>query len=352
VSDLNNFEQIKNSLPEWIRVEGEAGDVVFSSRVRLARNLKGIPFPNQATEEQLEQVNREIGRVLEKKSDLGPIAISKVAQMPPVDRMVLIEEHLCSPQFIEEPQQRALAVNGDKSISLMINEEDHLRIQTITPGFSIENAMELANRVDDYLESGLDFCFDEQFGYLTSCPTNAGTGIRASVMVHLPALAMVDQVKRVLSALTHVGINIRGLYGEGTESFGDLYQISNQITMGRSEEELAGNLISISRQVVEQERAVREALAKDSRLQLEDRLCRSYGILTQARMLSAQEALKLFSDVKLGVELGIISGVDKIKLKELIFLSRAAILQNIIGRELAPTERDFYRAQLIREQLT
>jgi protein arginine kinase len=209
----------------------------------------------------------------------------------------------------------------------------------------------MANHVDDFLEQTLEYCFDEYYGYLTTCPTNVGTGIRASVMLHLPALAMVDQLKKVLSALTHIGINIRGFYGEGTESLGDIYQISNQVTLGQSEEDLANNLKSVCRQVIEQERSVREALLKESKLQLEDRHCRSYGLLSNARIISSQEALKLLSDVKLGIELGIISNVNSQVVTELMFLTRASLIQKIIGKEVSPTERDIYRAEIIRERL-
>jgi protein arginine kinase len=215
----------------------------------------------------------------------------------------------------------------------------------------LEQAWKVANKVDDFLEESLEYSFDESCGYLTACPTNAGTGIRASVMVHLPGLAMVDQIKQVLSALTHVGINIRGLYGEGTESLGNIYQISNQVTLGHTEEDLINNLKSISRQVIEQERAVREALLKDSKLQLEDRICRSYGILGEARMITTQEALKLLSDVRLGVELGIIPENHRKDIKELLFLIRTSILQKVFNREMNPAERDYHRAIIIREKL-
>jgi protein arginine kinase len=233
----------------------------------------------------------------------------------------------------------------------MVNEEDHLRIQAISPGHSLEQTLELINRIDDELEGVLEYAFDEFYGYLTACPTNVGTGIRASLMLHLPGLTMVDQIKRMLSTLTHVGINIRGLYGEGTESLGNIYQISNQVSLGHSEEELTSNLKSVCRQVIEQERSVREALMKDSKQQLEDRLCRSFGILSQARLLNAQEALKLLSDVKLAVELGIIPEIEKRVIKELLFLIRASILQKVVGQELSPMERDFYRAKIVREKL-
>jgi protein arginine kinase len=348
---LNKQDYPQDFFPSWVTTEGEASDVAISSRIRLARNLKGFPFPSYANEIQFNSINGEIGRALKEKPPLEPLALIKVEELSPNDRLILVEKHLCSPQFIDRPHLRMLLVNQEQSISVMVNEEDHLRVQAITSGFALDGALMLANQMDDYLEENLDLCFDEGYGYLTACPTNAGTGLRASVMLHLPGLAMVDQVKKVLTALTHIGISIRGLYGEGTESIGDLYQVSNSVTLGRSEADLSSNLKSVCRQVIERERTVRESLLKDSKVQLEDRVCRSYGILTQARMLSSQEALKLLSDVKLGVELGIIPGIRKMMLKELMFMIRASILQKIIGKELSPAERDYYRALVMRDKL-
>ena len=348
-----NRDQIKTFLPEWIWGQGGSDDVAFSSRIRLARNLRGFTFPGYANDKQLTAINQQIEQAVKNKSSpFGELSFIRIEELNPNDRVILVEKHLCSPQFVERPHLRSLAVNQDQNVSLMINEEDHLRIQTIIPGFSLDNALDLANLVDDFLEETLEYSFDENCGYLTACPTNVGTGIRASVMLHLPGLTLVDQVKKVLSTLTHVGINIRGLYGEGTEAIGDLYQISNQITLGRAENELTNNLKSICRQVIEQERSVREALMKESKIQLEDRLCRSYGLLTQARMLSSQEALKLLSDLKLGVEMGILPGIDKTNVKELFFLTRASILQKMIGDEVSPAERDYHRASVVRERLS
>ncbi len=348
---MNNQNSFKDILPVWIGKANDSKDVVISSRIRLARNLKGISFPSYADEKQLAGVNEEIRKALQVKTNIGMLHPLQIEELSAADRLVLVEKHLCSPQFIEQPHLRMLVVNQEQTISIMVNEEDHLRIQTITPGFSLEEALALANQVDDYLEQSLEYCYDECCGYLTACPTNVGTGIRASVMLHLPALAMVDQLKKVLPALTHIGINIRGFYGEGTESLGDIYQISNQVTLGQSEEDLTNNLKSICRQVVEQERSVREALYKESKLQLEDRLCRSYGILSNSRIISSQEALKLLSDVKLGAELGILPDINNRSVMELMFLTRTSLIQKLIGKEVSPAERDVYRAKIIREEL-
>jgi protein arginine kinase len=265
---LNFQDYPPDFFPSWVKSEGEASDVAISSRIRLARNIKGLPFPSYANETQSNSINDEISRALKEKPPLEPLAMLKIEELSPNDRLILVEKHLCSPQFIERPQYRMLLVNQEQSISIMVNEEDHLRIQAITPGFSLEGALTLANQVDDYLEENLDLCFDENYGYLTACPTNAGTGLRASVMLHLPGLAMVDQVKKVLTALTHIGISIRGLYGEGTESIGDLYQVSNSVTLGRTETDLSSNLKSVCRQVIERERTVRESLLKDSKVHM------------------------------------------------------------------------------------
>lgn len=348
---MSNQNRFRDILPVWIGKDNDSKDVVISSRIRLARNLKGSSFPSYADEKQLARVIEEVREALKVKTDISPLHSFQIEDLSPADRLVLVEKHLCSPQFIEQPHLRMLVVNQDQTISIMVNEEDHLRIQTITPGFSLEEALALANQIDDYLEHSLEYCYDESYGYLTACPTNVGTGIRASVMLHLPALAMVDQIKKVLPALTHIGINIRGFYGEGTESLGAIYQISNQVTLGQSEEDLTNNLKSICRQVIEQERSVREALFKESKLQLEDRLCRSYGVLANCRIISSQEALKLLSDVKLGVELGIIKGIDSKSIIESMFLTRASLIQKIIGKEVSPAERDIYRAKIIREEL-
>jgi len=349
---LINQEDLKFFLPGWVFTEGEASDVAFSSRIRLARNIKGIPFPGFANEKQLAAVIELVREAIVKNSpEFGALDWIQVEDLAPNDRLILVEKHMCSPQFVEKPHCKSLIINQEQSISIMVNEEDHLRIQTIMPGLALENALNLANQIDDYLEESLEYSFDECRGYLTACPTNVGTGLRASVMLHLPGLALVDQVKRVLSALSHIGVNIRGMYGEGTESFGDLYQVSNQVTLGRSEQDLTNNLKSVCRQAIEQERTVREALLKDSKVQLEDRLCRSYGVLTQARVLTSQEALKLLSDVKLGVEMGIITGINKINIRKLIFLTKTSTLQKIVGKEMSPAERDFNRAKIIRDSL-
>ncbi len=339
-------------MPGWIRVSGPEGEIVLSSRIRLARNLRDYPFPHYAGEKKLEEVIALTGKALEQPApDISRLKLVRLDAIDQLERMVLVEKHLISPNLVNNPAHRGVVIRDDECLAIMINEEDHLRIQTMLSGLQLDQAWELADRIDDYLEATLDYAFDEQRGYLTACPTNAGTGLRVSVMVHLPALGMVDQVKKVLAALGHVGLNVRGIYGEGTESIGNLFQISNQVTLGHSEEDLVGKVVSLTRQVVEQEKTARQALLKESRVQLENKVYRAYGLLTQSRLLTSHEAMHLLSDLLLGVEAGLVPAVRPQAVKELFLLIRVAILQQLIGRELQPEERDYYRAMIIREHL-
>src|SRR5690554_6933361 len=345
-------EKVNRLLPGWIRVSGPEGEIVLSSRIRLARNLRDYPFPHYAGEKKLEEVIALTGKALEQPApDISRLKLVRLAAIDQLERMVLVEKHLISPNLVNNPAHRGVVIRADECSAIMINEEDHLRIQTMLSGLQLDQACDLADRIDAYLEGTLDYAVDEQRGYLTACPTNAGTGLRVSVMVHLPALGMVDQVKKVLAALGHVGLNVRGIYGEGTESIGNLFQISNQVTLGHSEEDLVGKVVSLTRQVVEQEKTARQALLKESRVQLENKVYRAYGLLTQSRLLTSHEAMHLLSDLLLGVEAGLVPAVRPQAVKELFLLIRVAILQQLIGRELQPEERDYYRAMIIREHL-
>ncbi|HEX2953161.1 MAG TPA: protein arginine kinase [Bacillota bacterium] len=346
------IEKMLKALPEWARSEGDNGDIVLSSRIRLARNIRNYPFPHRASESQLEAIVSEAEAAVDHIApDKGKFVTIRLDSLVPLERLVFVEKHLISRDFLEHPEHRAILLNEDETASIMVNEEDQLRIQSILAGFKLEQAWDMASKLDDDLEDSLDYAFDEYRGYLTACPTNVGTGLRASVMLHLPALVMTDQAKKVLATLTHLGLNVRGLYGEGTEALGNLFQISNQVTLGYTEEDLIAKLVSAARQVVEQERGTRDILMKESRLQLEDRLCRAYGILTQARVVPSEEALRLLSDIRLGADLELIPNLDAQAVRELFLLIRAAFLQTIIGKELAPAERDYYRAMVIRDHL-
>jgi protein arginine kinase len=342
-------------LTPWMTGGGPDGDIVLSSRIRLARNLEGVPFPNRADAKVLEQVVAEVRKSVTnlRKADKHQYLFVEMDKLSPLERNVLVEKHIISPNLAEQPANRALIVRDDTAVSIMINEEDHLRIQCLVPGLNLKDASELANTVDDILEARHTFAFHEQAGYLTACPTNVGTGLRASVMVHLPALVLIKQINRIVSAATQLGLAVRGLYGEGTEAIGNVFQISNQLTLGHSEQEIIDNLQAIAKQIVEQERSARQTLAAGSAETLADRVWRAYGILSYARIISSQEALTLLSEVRLGIDLGIITAAPAEVFNELLVTTRPNFLQIIAGRpDLGPGERDGLRAHLIREKLT
>ncbi|WP_018131249.1 protein arginine kinase [Effusibacillus pohliae] len=342
-----------NTSPAWMKESGPESDIVVSTRIRIARNLARYPFCTLLTDSDAEKIVEEARRALKSPDmrQVGRFELFRSWELSDVERQVFVEKHLISPALAEEARRGAFAVSSDESVSIMINEEDHLRIQCIVPGFQVRHAWQLASLVDDILESKLDYAFHEKYGYLTSCPTNVGTGIRASVMMHLPGLVLTQQINRILSAISQVGLVVRGLYGEGSDAIGNLFQISNQITLGQSEEEILENLQGVVKQILEHERAARKQLLRDNREALEDRIWRSYGILAYARKIESKEAMQRLSDVKLGIDLGTIKGVSAGILKELMVMTRPAILQKLTGKELAPGERDWRRAAIIRERL-
>ncbi|MCG0278249.1 MAG: protein arginine kinase [Thermanaeromonas sp.] len=341
-------------LSKWMEGSGPHADIIISSRIRLARNLKGMPFPHLMDTRQESRVVQLVGRAVQSagvERAVGPLYLQRLRELTPLERQILVEKHLISPQLAEDKGEKAVVLREDEAISIMVNEEDHLRLQCLLPALMLHEGWRMATSLDDALEEELDYAFDQERGYLTACPTNVGTGLRASVMVHLPALVISKQAGQVLSALTKVGLAVRGLYGEGTEAAGNLFQISNQITLGRTEEELINNLSAVAVQLADQERGAREHLYKKSRWQLEDRVGRAYGILSNARILNSQEALRLLSDVRLGVEMKIIRGIDQRVINQLMFMIQPAYLQYLAGREMPPHERDVQRARLVRERL-
>ena len=351
---MTMYGLLDKPLTPWMQGGGPEGDIVLSSRVRLARNFAGECFPNRAGAEDLDKIVVEAGKSVNDlcSADEHGYLLVEMDKLSALERNILVEKHVVSPNLAEEPAHRAIIVRDDAAVSIMINEEDHLRIQCLVPGFNLKQAFESANQVDDILESRQAFAFDEQTGYLTSCPTNIGTGLRASVMVHLPALVLTKQINRIISAATQLGLAVRGLYGEGTEAIGNIFQISNQMTLGHTEQEIVENLEGIARQVVEQERAAREGLMAGSPDTLADRIWRAYGVLRYARSMSGQEALTRLSEVRLGIDLKLITGVPPEVFNELLVSTRPNFLQKIAGRaQIQPAERDRLRARLIREKI-
>ncbi|WP_438449179.1 protein arginine kinase [Gorillibacterium sp. sgz5001074] len=343
----------ERALTDWMKGDGPESDIVISSRVRIARNMSGYPFPMLATKSQSQEVLEKVGQVLQADglAEWGSFEFLTLNNLNDLEKKVLVEKHLISPNLANESQNGAVLLNESESVSIMVNEEDHLRIQVLCSGFQIREAWSIANRVDDIFENQLEYAFDEKRGFLTSCPTNVGTGIRASVMIHLPALVMTQQINRILQAITQVGLAVRGIYGEGSEAVGNLFQISNQITLGQSEEEILDNLYGVVRQIIEHERSARQVLASESRARLQDRVCRSYGVLTHAVIMDSKEAAQRLSDVRLGADLGILKGVPQAALNELLVMTQPAFLQQLTGEKLSADDRDIRRAELIRSRL-
>ncbi|RJE48091.1 MULTISPECIES: protein arginine kinase [unclassified Dehalobacter] len=285
--------------------------IVLSSRIRLARNIADNPFPHVMSYDDAEKIEAQISGVLDgfiaEKEKLVYIPLKMLI---PVEKKVLIEKHLVSPGFKETEYARGLALSESHKIAVMVNEEDHLRIQVLMPGNSLREAWHLAGLVDDHLEAHLDIAYKEKFGYLTTCPTNVGTGLRVSVMVHLPALVLTNQVQQVLGALTSLGLAVRGVYGEGSRSFGNIFQISNQVTLGKSEEDTLAHLDAVTRQLMEREVQMREVIRKESPLIVEDKVWRARGTLENARILETEEIYSLLSEDRLGIDMGILPRVS------------------------------------------
>jgi protein arginine kinase len=341
-----------NALSDWMKRDGPDSDIVISSRVRIARNLRPYSFPMLATNQQSKEVLDQVEEASknEELETISSFEFIHLSDMKELEKMVLVEKHLISPSLANDSRNGAVMLNENESISIMVNEEDHLRIQCMSPGFQIREAWDLANQIDDVFENQLEYAFDEKRGYLTSCPTNVGTGIRASVMLHLPALVLTQQINRILSAITQVGLTVRGLYGEGSEAIGNLFQISNQITLGQSEEEIIDNLYSVVRQIIEHERAARQKLLSESKHWINDRVSRSFGILSHAVIMDSKEAAQRLSDVRLGVDLELIPNVTGNVLNEMLVMTQPGFLQQDAGHKLSAEERDIRRAEMIRAQ--
>ncbi|MEW9672329.1 protein arginine kinase [Ammoniphilus sp. 3BR4] len=345
---------LEKAVSEWMSGEGPDSDIVISSRVRLARNLREHPFPMLATESQAREVIRKVSEVINTDDFQALDRFEKLSlnDVSRLEKRVLVEKHLISPHLADESRHGAVILSENEAVSIMVNEEDHLRIQCLFPGFQLKEAWDMSNQIDDVFEKYLDYAFDERRGYLTSCPTNVGTGIRASVMMHLPALVMTQQINRILNAIGQIGLVVRGIYGEGSEAAGNLFQISNQITLGHSEDEIIDNLYNVARQIMEHERVARKTLIEHNKIQMEDKLCRSYGILSNARVIESKEAATRLSDLRLAIDTGLIKGISAKVINELMVLIQPGFLQMYSGKDLSPEQRDVRRAKLIRERLS
>ncbi|HYE82986.1 MAG TPA: protein arginine kinase [Clostridia bacterium] len=335
----------------WMQGNGPHNDIILSSRIRLARNIADIPFPSGLDAERAKSVIDMVRDSLSKTDMPLKFRDYIMKDVPSIERQFLVERHLISPGLSKNSTSGAAIISGDGVLSIMVNEEDHIRIQAILSGLQIKKAWEMASNIDDVLEQELEYAYNENWGYLTSCPTNVGTGMRASVMVHLPALNITGNMNKILQAVAHIGLTIRGLYGEGTEIVGNIFQISNQITLGRAEEEIVENLTAVTRQIIDKEKEARKVLLGNNRIQIEDKIWRSWGIMKNARVMNSQECMKLLSDIRLGVDMGIIENIPAQLLNEIMIETQTASIQKHSGKELSPGERDIIRAEMVRSKL-
>ena len=345
------LNDLLNHTSEWLKGSGPNSEIVISSRIRLARNLANYPFPHWADKKQGEDALNKIRDSFLKVDCLKKTTFFELAKMDSIDKQFMVERHLMSLDHAQKTNSKAVVVDDDEIISVMINEEDHIRMQVMQSGFNLHEAWELINKIDDSIAKELNFAFMPDWGYLTACPTNAGTGMRGSVMLHLPALVTLQAIDRVLAAIAKLSFTTRGLYGEGTQAMGNFFQISNQISLGPSEGEIIESINGLIRQIIEQENQARGSLLSKNKPLLEDRINRSLGILKSARIITSQETIELLSMVRLGCDLAMVNDIDRRRINELFIITQPAHLQKIEGKKLSSQERDEKRAQIIRDKL-
>lgn len=334
----------------WLAVGASDGPVV-SSRIRLARNVKDVAFPGWAGAEECDRLWARLEPVLVQLPAFQPATAVAMGSLDELGKQILFERHLISRDHAEKDKGSGLVFREDECLSVMVNEEDHLRLQGMRPGLSLRAIWEEVNRLDTEIESCVDYAFSPKLGYLTACPTNVGTGMRASVMLHLPGLVLMNEMNPVIKGMGKIGIAVRGLWGEGTEATGNMFQISNQMTLGETEEQIVGVIDQIVQELIEHERNARERLLERRETVLRDHVGRALGILSHAHILTSKEALDLLSGLRLGIDLGILKGVRREVVDELMLLTQPGHLQKLVSKNLKPKERDRYRARLVRERL-
>ncbi len=347
-----NLDSLTQHSGEWLRGTGAESDIVISSRIRLARNLSSFPFTNRASAHQRAEIEAMLRERLAKLEYSPRLAYLNVPSLSTLDRQLLVERQLISRELANTDGPRGVAVAPQENISIMINEEDHLRLQVMRSGFSLDEAWQDIDRLDDLMEGIVTYAFSEEFGYLTACPTNVGTGMRASVMLHLPALVLTKQIEKVFRALQKINLAVRGLYGEGSRASGDFYQISNQVTLGKSEVVILTEIREVIPQIISYERQARSTLTRESRQALHDRVARAFGTLRSATMMTSEETMDLLSSVRLGVNLGLLE--EKITIptvNELFLQTQPAHLQKLMGTPLDGEERNSARARFLRTRL-
>ncbi|MGB6220143.1 protein arginine kinase [Haloferula sp.] len=348
---MMRFSTLIKHPADWMTGEGADNAIVLTSRIRLARNLAGVPFPGWAKKNQRAEALEQMRPAVEGLSCMKEPFSQELDSLSSVQKQVMVERHLISREHAARGEGSAAVIERRQSIAIMLNEEDHLRMQSIRPGLELMSAYEALSEVDDQLADQLEYAFDQELGYLTTCPTNLGTGLRGSAMLHLPALVLSDQIGQVLQAVNKIGLAVRGIFGEGTESLGNLFQISNQSTLGESEESILRRLERVISQVAMHERNARGKLVEDDPDMVCDKIGRAYGVLRNAWIIDSKEALNRLSLLRLGGDLGIFSHDTVAQCDELLMEIQPAHLQMHSGRKLAPEERDTIRAEIVRSRL-
>lgn len=346
------LDELAQKVGEWLSGRGPMSEIVISSRIRLARNLAGFPFLSRTGDAQRGDIEQLVRSAIDKTELSADIFYVDIDHSDELDRQVLVERHLISRQHADSEGSRGVAISCHENVAVMTNEEDHLRTQVLRSGMQLEELWQEITRIDDLLGNHLQFAFHPRFGYLTACPTNAGTGIRVSVMLHLPALKLVGEIERVFRAARDMHLAVRGLYGEGTEATGDFYQVSNQITLGKSEEEIIDDFKEVVvPRIVDYEQRARAALLQERCSVLDDKIWRAYGALCSARCISTEESLLHLSHLRMGVNLGRLEDIQLTTVNELFQMTQPGHLQKLRGVRLDGEERSIARAELIRERL-
>ncbi len=346
-----NLNSLTQSNGEWLRANGPEADIVISSRIRLARNLSSFPFTNRSNAHQKTEIEQYLKSRLERIDYSPRLTYVNLATLSMLDRQLLVERQLVSRELANSEGPRGVAFAPNEILSVMINEEDHVRLQVIRSGFALDEAWQDADRLDDKLEEKVPYAFSEELGYLTACPTNVGTGLRASVMLHLPALVLIKQIEKVFRALQKINLAVRGLYGEGSRASGDFYQISNQVTLGKSETTIINDIRDVIPNIITYERQARETLTRENRQFVQDKVARAFGTLKSATMMTSEETMDLLSSVRLGVNLRLIDDININEVNELFIHTQPAHLQKILGKELDSEERNSERARFLRNRL-
>jgi len=346
-----NIDTLLENPGAWMS-SSDQEHIVISSRIRLARNLKDFAFPGWGGAEECARIWTELRPKLAGLASIQPEIDIGMDEINDLDKQILLERHLISREQMEKGRGSGLIISSDESVSVMVNEEDHLRIQVLLPGLDLGGTWRKIDALDSQIESVTEYAYSDRLGYLTSCPTNVGTGMRASVMMHLPGLVLMEEMNPIIKGLGKIGLTVRGLWGEGTEAIGNIFQISNQMTLGECEADIVHNIEQIAAEIVEHEKNARQRLMEKKEIFLKDHVGRAYGILTNAHLLTTKEAMDLLSDLRLGVDMGILKSVGRQTVDELLMTAQPGHLQKLEGKALKPKDRDRVRAKRVRERLS